>query len=157
MTPRSADWAGSATSLNRLPPQNTNRYSSTSSQARDGEYWPSSPTAQSGPPRPPKEPIDNNHTGRTPPRARISNLAKGSPLQNQVYDDGYLSGPTSPTSGSPKPENRNLNAALGVPSRRPSGPRAMTPKSPEDDAAREERRRKRDTFGTVASQDTDTF
>ncbi|KAF4943074.1 hypothetical protein FoTM2_005667 [Fusarium oxysporum f. sp. vasinfectum] len=52
---------------------------------------------------------------------------------------------------SPKPENRNLNAALGVPTRRPSGPRAMTPKSPEDEA----RRRKRDTFGSVASHNTD--
>lgn len=143
MTPRSADWAGSATSLNRLPPQNTNRYSNASSAAREGEYWPSSPTGQPGPPRPPKEPIENSYTGRTPPRARISNLAKSSPLQNQVYDDGYRSGPASPTSGSPKPENRNLNAALGVPNRRPSGPRAMTPKSPEEDAIREERRRKR--------------
>ncbi|KFH42265.1 hypothetical protein ACRE_070170 [Hapsidospora chrysogenum ATCC 11550] len=157
-TPKSADWAGSATSLHRLPPQNTNRYSNASSTAaRDAEYWPTSPGAQSGPPRPPKEPIDG-YTGRTPPRARISRLAKGSPLQNQVYEGDYVPvGPGSPGSGSPKPENRNLNAALGIPGRRPSGPRAMTPKSPEEDAAREERRRKRDTFGTVTSQDTDTF
>jgi hypothetical protein len=40
-------------------------------------------------------------------------------------------------------ENRNLSAALGVPTRKPSGPRAMTPKSPEDEALREERRRTR--------------
>ncbi|PTB74664.1 hypothetical protein M440DRAFT_1445061 [Trichoderma longibrachiatum ATCC 18648] len=46
---------------------------------------------------------------------------------------------------------------------RPSGPRAMTPKSPDEDAAREDRRRKRDTFGSLnshvsqASQETDTF
>lgn len=140
-TPKSADWAGSATSLNRLP-QNTDGYSNASTAAREADYLPTSPGGSSGPPRPPKEPIDG-YTGRTPPRPRISKLAKGSPLQNQVYeyDAGYGSGaPGSPGSGSPRPENRNLNAALGLPSRRPSGPRAMTPKSPEDDV---ERRRKR--------------
>ena len=144
-TPKSADWAGSATSLNRLP-QNTHRYSNASSTAaREPDYLPTSPSGPSGPPRPPKEPIDG-YTGYTPPRARISKLAKGSPLQNQVYDYDAGYGPASPGSpgrGSPRPENRNLNAALGVPNRRPSGPRAMTPKSPEDDAAKEERRRKR--------------
>lgn len=135
-TPKSADWAGSATSLHRLQ-QNTQRYSTTSS----AEPWTSPSGPQSGPPRPPKEPIENQ--GVTPSRSRISKLAKSSPLQNQSYEDGY--GYVSPT-GSPKPENRNLSAARGVPTRRPSGPRAMTPKSPEDDAVRDERRRKRGTF-----------
>lgn len=130
-TPKSADWAGSATSLHRLP-QNTNRYSTTSS----AEPWTSPSGGQSGPPRPPKEPVE----GVTPSRARISKLAKNSPLQNQSYESGY--GYTSPT-GSPKPENRNLSAARGTPTRRPSGPRAMTPKSFEDETARDERRRKR--------------
>ncbi|KAH7148552.1 hypothetical protein EDB81DRAFT_650146 [Dactylonectria macrodidyma] len=136
MTPRSADWAGSATSVNRLP-ANTNRYSTASSAgAREPEYWGSSPT---GPPRPPKEPIDNSGT-RTPQRSnRISKLAKGSPLQHQNDESAYA----GHHPGSPKPENRNLNAALGMPTRRPSGPRAMTPKSPEEEAAREDRRRKR--------------
>lgn len=136
-TPKSADWAGSATSLHRLP-QNSHRYSGSSA-----EPWTSPSGGQSGPPRPPKEPIDSQHQGVTPSRARISKLAKNSPLQNESYESGY--GYTSPT-GSPKPENRNLNAALGVPTRRPSGPRAMTPKSPEEEAAREERRRKRGMF-----------
>ena len=110
MTPRTADWGGSATDVHRLP-QNTNRYSNASSAGvREPEYWASSPV-QNAPPRPPKEPMDDP-AAQTPPRsARL--------------------------------ENRNLNAALGVPSRKPSGPRAMTPKSPEDEAAREERRRKR--------------
>lgn len=113
MTPRTAEWAGSATSLNRLPAQNTNRYSNTSSTAaRDADYWPTTPGGQA-PPRPPKEPMDDPAT-QTPPRS------------NRV-------------------ENRNLNAALGVPSRKPSGPRAMTPKSPEGEALRDERRRKRGT------------
>lgn len=152
-TPRSADWAGSSTSLPRFP-QGSGRYGNSSSAAaapRDTEYYPSSPGGQAGaPPRPPKEPIEG-YTGRTPPRARISRLAKGSPLSSQVYEEGYRYGspdpgnPSSPGSGSPKVENRNLNTALGVPNRRPSGPRAMTPKSPED-MAREERRRKRGTF-----------
>ena len=124
-TPRSADWAGSATSLNRLPP-NTTRYSNSSSSAaaaaRGAEYWPSPTNAQSGPPRPPKEPVDSS-AAQTPPKAnRMSKLQYSS---------------------SPRAENRNLSGALGVPTRRPSGPRAMTPKSPEEEAAREERRRKR--------------
>lgn len=135
-TPKSADWAASATSLQMLP-ENTNRYSNPPS----AEPWTSPPGAQSGPPRPPKEPIENQ--GVTPSRARISKLAKSSPLQNQTQESGY--GYTSPT-GSPKPENRNLRVALGTPTRRPSGPRAMTPKSFEDEAARDERRRKRGTF-----------
>lgn len=144
MTPKSADWAGSATSLHRLP-QDTQRYGTTSPGARDAEYWHSSPSGQSAPPRPPKEPIEG-YSARTPPRPRISRLAKGSPLYNQVYEDDYGSaGPGSPQSGSAKLENRNLSAALGTPSRRPTGPRAMTPKSAEEDAAREERRRKRGT------------
>ncbi|KAF4124277.1 hypothetical protein GMORB2_5993 [Geosmithia morbida] len=173
-TPRSVDWAGSSTSLQGLQ-TSTNRYSNASSGAgHDAEY--TAATSPQGPPRPPKEPIEGgsvsgNFTGRTPPRARISRLAKGSPLSSQMYSDvgggvGYDGpssspgpGPASPMSGSssPRPENRNLNAALGVPTRRPTGPRAMTPKSAEDEAAREERKRKRDTFGTVASNETDTF
>ncbi|KAK2591434.1 hypothetical protein QQS21_010874 [Conoideocrella luteorostrata] len=161
MTPRSTDWAGSATSLNRLPP-NAHRFSNTSSiPGPDADYY-SSPGQRSGPPRPPKEPIDSPGS-HTPPRsARPSKLQKnGSPVPQQSSESGYgtMTGTyLSHYSGSsPKLENRNLNAALGVPSRRPSGPRAMTPKSPEEETAREERRRKRDTFGTVASEDTDTF
>lgn len=146
VTPRSAEWAGSSTSLNRLPP-NANRYGNVSpTPAREPDYWPTSPTNASGPPRPPKEPLDGT---KTPTRSRISKLAQSSPLQNQVYDNGY----TSPTPGSPgsvgsRAENRSLNAAMNsdMPSRRPSGPRAMTPKSPEEEAAREERRRKRGLF-----------
>ncbi|KAF6811280.1 hypothetical protein CSOJ01_05838 [Colletotrichum sojae] len=146
MSPKSADWAGSATSLHRFPP-NSNRYSG----GTPGEYWNSSPA---GPPRPPKEPIDD--AAATPAKSRISKLAsKTSPLPYQSVESGYGTGPgTQPSNytGSPKPENRNLNAALGMPARRPSGPRAMTPKSAEEEAAREERRRKR-----VASNETDTF
>jgi hypothetical protein len=155
MTPKSADWAGSATSLHRLPP-NANRYSTASSAApREPEQWMSSPLQQStGPPIPPKELIDSP-TGQTPPKGnRISSkLQKNSPMQQQNYEGSY----GSQYGGSPKLENRNLSSALGAPSRRPSGPRAMTPKSHEEDAAREERRRKRDTFGTAASQESETF
>jgi hypothetical protein len=144
-TPRSADWTGSVNSLNRLNGTSTERYGN-----EGGDYWPA-PSQQQGaaPARPPKEPV-NNSTQRTPPRsARVSTLQKGSPLGPQGYESGYASGngthPSQYNSTSPKPENKNLNAALGVPSRRPSGPRAMTPKSP-DDGAREDRRRKRGTL-----------
>lgn len=176
MTPRSTDWAGSATSLNRLP-ANTNRFSGTSSAAApEGDYWHSSP----GPPRPPKEPIESPMAQASPKSGRMSKLKDANSPPHQSSESGYgtLTGThLSHYSGSsPKLENRNLSAALGVPTRRPTGPRAMTPKSPVENAAREERRRKRgmshdrtvnnegtadlvcqDTFGTVASEDTETF
>jgi hypothetical protein len=143
MTPRSADWGGSVSSFNQMG-QNTNRYSQASSTGapQDPSYWTTSPP---GPPRPPKEPIEptGSPSAMSPQRSsRISKLAKGSPAPHPSDESGYatMSGThVSHYSSSPKPENRNLNAALGVPTRRPSGPRAMTPKSPED----ESRRRKR--------------
>jgi hypothetical protein len=149
MSPRSADWAGSATSLNRFPNQNTNRYSDSSAMAggQDGEYWAPSPAGHnSGPPRPPKEPLENPIAARTPPRSnRFSKLLKGSPLPHQSIESGYVTGTGTHASynGSPKLENRNLSGVMGGPTRRPSGPRAMTPKSAEEDEAREDRRRKR--------------
>ncbi|KAH6609525.1 hypothetical protein Trco_002871 [Trichoderma cornu-damae] len=165
-TPRSADWAGSVNSLNRLNGNSAGRHSN-----EGADYWPA-PSQQpqqqqqqgSGPARPATE-LANSSSQQTPPRStRVSTLQKGSPLGPQGYESGYASGtgthPSQYNSISPKPENKNLNAALGVPSRRPSGPRAMTPRNPEEDAAREERRRKRDTFGSIASQasqETDTF
>ncbi|KAF5985332.1 hypothetical protein FCOIX_2108 [Fusarium coicis] len=149
MTPRSADWGGSVSSLNQMA-QNTNRYSQASSTGapQDPAYWTTSPT---GPPRPPKEPIEptGSPSALSPPRgSRISKLAKGSPAPHPSDESGYatMSGThVSHLTNSPKPENRNLNAALGVPTRRPSGPRAMTPKSPED----ESRRRKRGKFDLI--------
>ncbi|KAG5926228.1 hypothetical protein E4U42_003525 [Claviceps africana] len=160
-TPRSADWAGSATSLHRLPP-NSNRFSHASSvHGPETDYY-SSPGQQSAPPRPPKEPMDSARADSPPVSSRLSKLARdgGSPGPQQSSESGYgtLTGTyLSHYSGSsPKLENRNLNAALGVPARRPTGPRAMTPKSPEG-TAREERRRRRDTFGTGVSDDTDAL
>lgn len=154
MSPRSADWAGSATSLHRFPAQNTQRYSDNSAMhsGHGGEEYnwndASSPAAQ-GPPRPPKEPLDspsNLTSEMTPPQhARVSQLQekRQSPLPFHSVESGYGTGSAthaaSYRSPSPKPENKNLSAALGVPTRRPSGPRAMTPAN--EDA--EERRRKR--------------
>lgn len=157
LSPKSADWAGSATSLHRFPAQNNTRYSG-GSGATGGDYWGSSPTT--GPPRPPKEPIDD-YNGTPTKINRGSRNQKTSPLPYQSAESGYVTGAgtqaASNYTGSPKLENRNLTGALGVPMRRPSGPRAMTPRSAEEEAAREDRRRKRDTFGTVASNETDTF
>lgn len=144
MSPRSADWAGSATSLHRFPGQNTNRYSDSSAlnaaatstnaaaNASQQAYWESqrSGSRQSlgAPPRPPKEPIDDTQQASYGTTAQVS----------------------SSYAGSPRLENRNLNSALGVPARRPSGPRAMTPKSErsmrsynDEDPSSEPRRRKR--------------
>lgn len=136
MTPRSQDWHGSTASLHRLPAHHGRHYSDVS--GRSGEYW---ETSADGPPRPPKEPLE--HTSGTP--GRPAKLNKMSPLPYHSVESGYGTATATHTNytGSPKPENRNLSAALGVPSRRPSGPRAMTPKSADEEAAREERRRKR--------------
>ncbi|CAJ2502485.1 Uu.00g098790.m01.CDS01 [Anthostomella pinea] len=176
MSPRSADWAGSATSLHRFPAQNTQRYSDNSalnSGAAGDEYnWSNGQSpGQQGPPRPPKEPLDGRSPAQasTPPQnARVNKLQKKqqSPLPYHSVESGY--GTASAThagsynSGSPRLENRNLSGALGVPTRRPSGPRAMTP-TRSDDGEKDERRRKRDTFGTAASpssaasQESETF
>jgi hypothetical protein len=160
MSPRSAEWAGSATSLHRLP-RNANRdsYGSAADQGNQQQqqrYWTSSPggtniAATAGPPRPPKEPLDRSGSPAglsrgTPPKSnRISKLAKTSPLPYHSVESGYGTmthgAPTASyvshghtqsrdSQQSPRLENRNLSGALGVPTRRPSGPRAMTPRSP---------------------------
>jgi hypothetical protein len=192
MSPRSAEWAGSATSLNRFPPgseQRRDRLSQGAAQDGGGSgYWRSSPAEPpippkvpldnsgenaasgngnaAGPRRPPKEPLDSpSATAGTPPRAnRVSKLQKqpprlsaggrdgnGSPLPFQSVESGY--GTATLASGSPRLENRNLSGALSVPTRKPSGPRAMTPGSrgsgggngsgKEEGGLKEERRRKR--------------
>ncbi|KAI1394278.1 uncharacterized protein F4822DRAFT_424757 [Hypoxylon trugodes] len=176
MSPKSADWAGSATSLTRFPAQNTNRYSDNSAMnsghGGDDYNWQemTSPSPQ-GPPRPPKEPLEGHSPSisQTPPQhERVNKLQKqNSPLPYHSVESGYGTATATHAgsyhSGSPKPENRNLSGALGVPTRRPSGPRAMTPSRGSEDGERDERRRKRDTFGTVASpssavsQESETF
>ncbi|KAI8633652.1 hypothetical protein F5Y19DRAFT_247454 [Xylariaceae sp. FL1651] len=173
MSPRSAEWAGSVTSLHRFPQQNTHRYSDNSAaNAGSGgdEYnWAgaTSPGSQ-GPPRPPKEPLDSHSLdAQTPPQhTRVNKVQKESPLPYQSVESGYGTATATHVgsyhSGSPRLENRNLSGALGVPTRRPSGPRAMTP-SRSDDGEKDGQRRKRDTFGTVASpssvlsQESETF
>ncbi|KAK6857160.1 hypothetical protein PG995_007347 [Apiospora arundinis] len=159
MSPRSTDWAGSATSLNRFPGQQSNRYSDQSAADEYRATYGFSPPAHQGPPRPPKEPLDT----ATPPRNDRSGYGTMTGTHNARTESYH--------STSPRMENRNLSGALssGAPARRPSGPRAMTPtrglgsddgdrrslKSPlGDSGARDERRRKRDTFGTVGSRDT---
>lgn len=128
LTPRSTEWASSATSLHRLP-TSTHRFSNHSS-AGEGDYWHSSP----GPPRPPKEPMESPGA-QTPVRASRGSKAKErSPPPQQSSESGYGTLTATHVShrsgGSSKPENKNLSTALGVPARRPTGPRAMTPKGP---------------------------
>lgn len=152
LSPKSADWAGSATSLNRFP-RNANRdsYSSAAGE-QQGQYqqhWTSSPAqanvmATSGPPRPPKEPITDPGSPGPVQNKRISKLQKqnpNSPLPHQSVESGYGTMTQGvPTASyishggtgrsSPRLENRNLSnassASNGV-ARRPSGPRPMTP------------------------------
>lgn len=155
MSPRSADWAGSVTSLQRFPQHNTNRYSNNSAMnagiGGDEYDWAgtTSPGSQ-GPARPPKEPLDTHSQGaQTPPQnSRVNQLLQkpSSPLPYQSVESGYGTATATHVgsyhSGSPRPENKNLSGALGVPTRRPSGPRAMTP-SRSEDGERDDRRRKR--------------
>ncbi|KAK3359095.1 hypothetical protein B0T25DRAFT_86337 [Lasiosphaeria hispida] len=146
LSPKSADWQGSVTSLNRFPAGNRDSYGSATDQYQ--QHWTSSPaaanmTATAGPPRPPKEPMDHTVSpgpirGTPPQNKRLSKLQKQSPLPHHSVESGYgtmtQGVPTasyishSRDGGSPRLENRNLSGALGV-SRRPSGPRPMTPKS----------------------------
>ena len=107
LSPKTADWDGSATSLNRLPLHEDDNY------GHDDQYqpnWTSSPGAgnvmatSGGPPaRPPKEPlVDMTHRGSmsaTPPaftNKRISKLQKNppggggnSPLPHHSVESGY--------------------------------------------------------------------
>jgi hypothetical protein len=129
MSPASANW--SQTSLNRLPPQQTNRYSGDTNLSD-----PMSPTSyghpnmppsnQLAPARPPKEPI----TPQLPPKVRIGRVQKPSPLANEHLspERPYSSGNGQyEQGGSPRSAARKLSGALGgVPARKPTGPRSMS-------------------------------
>lgn len=209
LSPKSADWAGSATSLNRFGQhQHTDSYGSAGGDHHYQQHWTSSspgpanmtPTAGGPPPRPPKEALEQQPQQppsspsqmmrhATPPQnkrlSKLQHQQPGSPLPHHSVESGYgtmthgvptasyISHGTTGTgtggNSSPRLENRNLSGALGRDgvSRRPSGPRPMTPtkgmgrSSPSPLAGPggqgEDERRKRDTFGTMTSQDTETF
>jgi hypothetical protein len=171
-SPKSVDF-GSQLSLNRLPPQQQNRYSNTSNNT--GNLSPVSDGAflheVQGPARPPKEPLVPEIT------PKLRKLQKPSPLSNEhLHTEDY--GPGS--GGSPRSAARSLSGALGVPARKPTGPRSMSSTSKSGDLNREEgpvRRKNRglfsiltlhahvligtiDTFGTIASNhsgESETF
>lgn len=112
MSPKSADWAGSVTSLHRFG-QHQHQHDSYGSGAGDHHYhqqqWTSSPaaanmtaTAGGPPPRPPKEALEQHppsspsqltrSAAATPPQnKRISKLQKkqGSPLPHHSVESGY--------------------------------------------------------------------
>ena len=149
LSPKSTDWAGSATSLNRFPRHaNRDSYSSAAGE-QQGQYqqqWTSSPgqgnvMVTAGPPRPPKEPIADSGSPGPVQNKRISKLQKqnpGSPLPHHSVESGYgtmtqgvpTASYVSQGRSSPRLENRNLSVGSsggnGV-ARRPSGPRPMTP------------------------------
>ncbi|CZS90472.1 uncharacterized protein RAG0_01546 [Rhynchosporium agropyri] len=157
MSPRSLDW-GSQTSLNRLPPQQTNRYSNSTSNnghlspVSDGGYSNGSASNQA-PQRPPKEPLDPQR----PPKIRTGKLQKPSPLSTEHLPMDYV--PAS----SPRSAPRSM--PTGVPARKPTGPRSMSSASKSGgDLNRDEtvirRNQNRDTFGTIASNqsgESETF
>ncbi|CAG8972427.1 hypothetical protein HYALB_00001116 [Hymenoscyphus albidus] len=156
-SPKSLDW-GSSTSINHLPAQQTNRYSTGTmntagnlSPISDGGYSNGSASNQ-GPARPPKEPLSPER----PPKVRANKLQKPSPLSREhlqaepTYDD-YQPG------GSPRSAARKLSGAMtGVPTRKPTGPRSMSTASKSGEGLNRDetvirRNVNRNTFGTVAS------
>ncbi|KAI9643150.1 hypothetical protein NHQ30_008886 [Ciborinia camelliae] len=124
MSPSSINW-GSSTSINRLPPNANHRYSqaTTNTEGRlspisDGGYSDRSASGQA-PARPPKEPI----VPEKPLNIR-NKLTKPSPLSNEHVQDENVN-----VNGDPSPQSastRRLSAALGVPTRKPTGPRSMS-------------------------------
>lgn len=133
MSPKSLDW-GSQTSLNRLPQQQTNRYSNGTnntgrmSPVSDGGYSNGSASNQA-PQRPPKEPL----APERPPKVRSGKLQKPSPLSNEhLPQEDYEQG------SSPRSAPRTMSANLGVPARKPTGPRSMSSASKSGDLNRDE-------------------
>lgn len=130
MSPASANW--SQTSLNRLPPQQTNRYSGdtniTGPRSPTSEVYSNTNMSpnQQPPVRPPKEPI----TPQVPAKIRVGRLQKPSPLANEHLspERQYRAGsPQYEPGGSPRSAARKLSGALGgVPTRKPTGPRSMS-------------------------------
>lgn len=141
MSPASANW--SQTSLNRLPPQKTNRYSDTTNNT--GHMSPVSDRAYSNPAsppaRPPKEPI----VPQLPPKVRTGKLQKPSPLNRQLNnerlsaDSTPYGSPTYEQDESSRPAARVLSGTMGgVPARKPTGPRSMSSASRSGELTRDD-------------------
>lgn len=131
MSPSSINW-GSSTSINRLPPNANHRYSqaTTNTEGRlspisDGGYSDRSASGQA-PARPPKEPI----VPEKPLNIR-NKLTKPSPLSNEHLQDEN-------EDPSPQSASRRLSGALGVPTRKPTGPRSMSVTSKNGELNRDE-------------------
>ncbi|KAF4624331.1 hypothetical protein G7Y89_g13839 [Cudoniella acicularis] len=167
MSPKSMDW-GSSTSINRLPGQQTNRYSTGTnntggtggenlSPISDGSYSNGSASNQA-PARPPKEPLGPERQ----PKIRSGKLQKPSPLSREHLqaDDERPQSPGYEPGGSPRSAARKLSGAMsGIPTRKPTGPRSMASPSRSGEITRDEgtvirRNKNRDTFGTIASNNS---
>ena len=143
--PRSptVDW-GSSPSVNRLPANsNLNRYSNQTnrtdhaSPTSDGGYSQHSQNAnglQAAPARPPKEPLTSPVS--EPTRKHGSKLAKSSPLSYERLNANDLERPFSNGAiNSPGYENsRKVPANVGVPTRKPTGPRSMSHRPQSDNS-----------------------
>ncbi|QSZ31532.1 hypothetical protein DSL72_001099 [Monilinia vaccinii-corymbosi] len=158
MSPSSINW-GSSTSINRLPPNANHRYSqaTTNTEGRlspisDGGYSDRSASGQALA-RPSKESI----IPEKPLNIR-NKLTKPSPLSNEHLQNEN-------EDASPQSASRRLSGALGVPARKPTGPRSMSVTSKVGDLNRDEtvikRNVKRHTFGSIVasnhSGESETF
>lgn len=148
ISPKSLDW-GSTTSVNRLPPNANQRYSNQSAQTQDeiprgpsalSEHDYDSPStymrAAAAPARPPKEPVDS--VAPTGYVSRGGKLTKPSPLSRESLHSDISDRRYSAASASnerrvagtgttlTRPQGAGgLGAKLGVPARKPTGPRVM--------------------------------
>ncbi|EHK96370.1 hypothetical protein M7I_7930 [Glarea lozoyensis 74030] len=159
MSPTSLDW-GSSTSVNRLPAQKANRYSTGTnntdlSPVSDGGY-PNTASLNQAPARPPKEPL----TPERPPKIRTGKLQKPSPLSREHLSPEPKAFEEYEQGGSPRSAARKLSGAMGgVPTRKPTGPRSMSSASRSGEGLNRDetvirRNKNRDTFGTVASHNS---
>lgn len=110
LSPRSADWAGSATSLHRFQHQHTDSYGSAGDyHHHQQQQWTSSPAAPNmtitagGPPRPPKEAMDQQQQQQQVPAspsqqmlASSSSLVRNTPPQNKRISKLQKQPPASP-------------------------------------------------------------
>ena len=140
MSPASANW--SQTSLNRLPPQKTNRYSDATNNT--GHTSPLSDRAYSNPASPPSRPPKEPIVPQLPPKIRTGKLQKPSPLNRQLNNDRLSADnatyePDYDQQESPRTQARVLSGTMGgVPTRKPTGPRSMSSASRSGDLNRDD-------------------
>jgi hypothetical protein len=127
MSPKSLDWGSTTNQTGRQSPMS------------EGGYSQHEESTSLAPARPPKEPLDSTPGPEKPLKARPNKLTKPSPLSNEHLNvENEAKRYTEISKGSDANvggngmafAQRSLSANLGVPKRKPTGPRSMGPSSP---------------------------